>query len=84
MVGVVVPGRVDRHRAVEVHRHARDLLALTQPGDMQHERLGASDSKGGDDDNAPARGNTADDRGQFRFLVDRDVFAIAVSGLADQ
>jgi hypothetical protein len=84
VVVVVVPGRVDRHRAVEVDRHVRDVLALTQPGDMQHERLGAADGKGGNDDHAPAGGNAADDRCQLGFLVDRNVFPIAICGFADQ
>src|SRR3546814_8180870 len=84
MVGVVVPGRVDCHRAVEVDRHARDVLALAQPGDMQHERLGATDGKGRNDDYAPTGSDAADDGGQLRLLVDRNVFPIALCGFADQ
>src|SRR3546814_10241049 len=84
MVGVVVPGRADCHRAVEVDRHARDVLALAQPGDMQHERLGATDGKGRNDDYAPTGSDAADDGGQLRLLVDRNVFPIAICGFADQ
>src|SRR3546814_17290701 len=84
MVGVVVPGRVDCHRAVEVDRHARDVLALAQPGDMQHERLGATDGKGRNDDYSPTGSDAVDDGGQLRLLVDRNVFQIAICGFASQ
>src|SRR3546814_12087230 len=51
---------------------------------MQHERLGATDGKGRNDDYAPTGSDAADDGGQLRLLVDRNVFPIAICGFADQ
>src|SRR3546814_710638 len=78
------PGCVVCLRAVEVDRQGRDVLALAQPGDMQHGRLGATEGKGRNDDYAPTGSDAADDGGQLRLLVDRNVFPIAICGFADQ
>src|SRR3546814_4478296 len=51
---------------------------------MQHERLGATDGKGRNDDYAPTGSDAAADGGQLRLLVDRNVFPIAKCGFADQ
>src|SRR3546814_20292774 len=51
---------------------------------MQHERLGATDGKGRNDDYAPTGSDAADAGGQLRLLVDRNVFPIAICGFADQ
>src|SRR3546814_9346300 len=51
---------------------------------MQHERLGATDGKGRNDAYAPTGSDAADDGGQPRLLVDRNVFPIAICGFAEQ
>ena len=84
VMGVVVPGGVDRHRTVEKDRYTWDLIALTQPGDMKHECLGATDGERRNHDHAAAGSHSADDRREFGFLVDRHMDPIAVSRFADE
>ena len=84
VMGVVEPGGVDRHRTVEIDRYPWDFFALTQPGDMQHECLGATDGERRDDDHATTGGHPADDRRELGLLVDRDMGPVAVGRFADQ
>src|SRR3546814_6090780 len=51
---------------------------------MEHERRGATDSKGRKYDFAPTGSDAVEDGVQLRLLGDRNVFPIAICGFADQ
>ncbi len=63
----------DRHGAVAVHRHARNLPGLHQLFDHEEKFLGTFDGKCGHDHAAATLHRLADDRGQFRPGIVRGV-----------
>ncbi len=71
--------RLDRHRAVAVHRNAGNLPGFHQLFDDEQKFLGTLDGKRGHNHAAPTLRRLADDLRQFRSGIVRRVLPVAVS-----